>query len=335
MELINRYAAEVGRRLPETLRPDIEKELCSILEDMLDDRSRAAGKPADEEMTVALLKEYGEPSKVAATYHAPRYLVGPAVYPTFVMVMKIVLTVIAVLAVLQFGFTAVRQAFNPLQIARAFGQAFSTFFNGGLTALGIVTLIFAINERVNPNLKLDAKEWNPRDLRPVTQTSSRINTGDLIASIVFNIIAIVAFNLYFDRIGIYSNLDGVWSMVPIFSAVLKGYVVYFTFLWGLEIALDVYVLQNGRWDATTRWLAIGHALASIALFVVILLGPSIAAPAQQFFAAWQEAGLEDLQITSLQNAMDIGVRSIIAIILIVEIVDMGKQVWGLLQGREA
>ena len=254
MELINRYVAEVGRHLPEKMRPDIEQELRSILEDMLDDRARTAGKPADEEMVVALLKEYGEPAKVAATYHAPRYLVGPAVYPTFIMVMKIVLTVIAVVAVIQFGFSAARPGATPEQIGMAFLQGFSTLFNGGLTALGIVTLIFALNERFNPNLKFDKQEWNPRELRPVPQSASRIKVGDLVASVVFNLIAIVVFNLYFDRIGIYTNFNGDWTMIPIFSEVLRGYVLYFTLLWGLEIALHVYVLQAGRWD-------VRHALA--------------------------------------------------------------------------
>jgi hypothetical protein len=334
MELINRYAAEVGRHLPEKGRPDIEQELRSILEDMLDDRARAAGKPADEEMAAALLKEYGEPGKVASTYHAPRYLVGPAVYPTFVMVMKIVLTVIAVLAVIQFGFSAARGGATPVQIGGAFAQSFSTFFNGGLTALGIVTLIFALNERFNPNLKFDKQEWNPRELRPVPQSASRVKTGDLIASIVFNLIAIVVFNLYFDRIGFYTNTNGTWTMIPIFSEVLRGYVIYFTFLWGLEVGLHVYVLQAGTWDLTTRWLAIGHALASIVLLGVILNGPSIAAPAQQLVAAWQEAGMDALQMTDLQGALDLGVRSIIAVVLIVEIVEMGQQAWGLIQRRE-
>ena len=334
MELINRYVAEVGRHLPEKMRPDIEQELRSILEDMLDDRARTAGKPADEEMVVALLKEYGEPAKVAATYHAPRYLVGPAVYPTFVMVMKIVLTVIAVLAVIQFGFSAARPGATPEQIGMAFLQGFSTLFNGGLTALGIVTLIFALNERLNPNLKFDKQEWDPRELRPVAQSASRIKVGDLVASVVFNLIAIVVFNLYFDRIGFYTNFNGDWTMIPIFSEVLRGYVLYFTLLWGLEIALHVYVLQAGRWDVLTRWLAIGHSLASVAMLIVVLSGPSIAAPAQQLLAAWQEAGMDALQMTNLQGALDIGVRSIIAIVLIVEVVEMGQQAWGLIQGRD-
>lgn len=333
MELIDRYVAEVGRRLPEKMRPDIEKELRSILEDMLDDRAQSTGRPADEEMAVALLKEYGEPSKVAASYHAPRYLVGPAVYPTFVTVMKIVVTVIAVLAVIQFAFSVARPGVDAAEIGKGFTQALSTLFNGSLTALGIVTLIFALNERFNPSFKFDHKDWNPRELKPVTQPAYQLKTGDLVASVVFNLIAIVVFNLYYDRIGFYVTTNGDWNYIPIFSSVLQGYVPYLTALWGLEIALHVYVLQAGRWELTTRWLAVAHAGASVALLLLILAGPSIAVPAPQLLEAWQKAGIGALEMANLQQALDIGVRSIIAIVLIAELIEMGKQGWRLLQGR--
>jgi hypothetical protein len=334
MELIDRYVAEVGRQLPEKMRPDIEKELRSILEDMLDDRAQSTGKPANEEMAVSLLKEYGQPSKVAASYHAPRYLVGPALYPSYLMLMKIVLGALSIAAVVTFAISAVRPGNSLTQIGQALGQSLSILFNGGLTALGVVTLIFAINERYNPSFKFEKEdEWNPRELKPVAKPASRLKTGDLVASVVFNLIAIVAFNLYFDRIGIYMNTDGVWTMIPIFSAALRHYVPYLTAIWGLEVALHVYVLQAGRWEISTRWLAVAHAAASAALLLVILTGPSIAVAAPQLAAAWQEAGMSPLQIGNLQIALDNGARAVIALTVIGEIIEAGKQVWGLIQGR--
>jgi len=70
MKLIDRYVTEVGKRLPLVRgRVDIEKELRSTLEDMLEDRAQKSGKPADEAMEIELLKEYGAPQKVAETYN--------------------------------------------------------------------------------------------------------------------------------------------------------------------------------------------------------------------------------------------------------------------------
>ena len=63
---------------------------------MLEDRSRKAGRPVDEAMTLELLKEYGPPDKVAATYDPHPYLIGPRLYPFFIRVLKIVLSVLTI-----------------------------------------------------------------------------------------------------------------------------------------------------------------------------------------------------------------------------------------------
>jgi len=41
--LIDNYVSEVGRRLPRKTRSDIEAEIRSILQDMLDERSQKTG----------------------------------------------------------------------------------------------------------------------------------------------------------------------------------------------------------------------------------------------------------------------------------------------------
>ena len=92
---IDRYVAQVGRSLPQSKRADIEKEIRSLLEDMLDDRSKTEGREADEEMTLAVLKEMGEPEKVAAGYLPEKYLIGPRLYPLFTLVLRVVLIVMA------------------------------------------------------------------------------------------------------------------------------------------------------------------------------------------------------------------------------------------------
>src|ERR1035437_9005109 len=101
--LIDAYVSEIGRRLPRKTRGDIEAEIRSILQDMLDERSQKTGKPVDEEMTLEVLKAYGAPDKVAATYQGERYLIGPRIYPTFMLVLRVVLVVIGVLAAIGLG----------------------------------------------------------------------------------------------------------------------------------------------------------------------------------------------------------------------------------------
>jgi hypothetical protein len=97
MKLIDRYVTEVGKNLPLVKgRKDIEKELRSTLEDMLEDRASTTGRPRDEAMEIELLKEYGAPQTVAQTYNPHPYLIGPRMFPIFIMVLKIVITVISI-----------------------------------------------------------------------------------------------------------------------------------------------------------------------------------------------------------------------------------------------
>ena len=104
MNLIDRYVREIGRRLPQISRADIEKEIRSALEDMLDDRSKKESRAIDEEMTVAVVKEYGNPEKVAASYLPERYLIGPQLFPIFWLVTQIVFAVLTALTVVALGF---------------------------------------------------------------------------------------------------------------------------------------------------------------------------------------------------------------------------------------
>jgi hypothetical protein len=121
--LIDTYVSEVGRRLPRKTRTDIEAEIRSILQDMLDERSQKTGKPVDEEMTLEVLKSYGDPEKVAATYQGERYLIGPRLYPIFMMVLRIVLLVTGILAAIGLGVAAYQTTLTPLNAFETIHQS--------------------------------------------------------------------------------------------------------------------------------------------------------------------------------------------------------------------
>ena len=94
MNLIDKYIAEIGKHLPRRNRADIEAEIRSTLEDMLDERKQADGS-VDEMTVVQLLKEYGAPRQVAESYSGKQYLIGPNLYPTFLLV-TIVVSLVAI-----------------------------------------------------------------------------------------------------------------------------------------------------------------------------------------------------------------------------------------------
>lgn len=105
MNLIDIYITEVGKYLPQKSRHDIQEEIRSALQDMVDDRSQQTGRPVDEDLTVEVLREFGSPEKVAASYLPERYLVGPRLFPAFLKTAQIVLPIIGILALIGLGFS--------------------------------------------------------------------------------------------------------------------------------------------------------------------------------------------------------------------------------------
>jgi hypothetical protein len=82
MELIDRYVDRVAEYLPKD--SDIPDELRSLLHDALEQRAAKAGRPPDQAMAVALVREFGEPEEVAWRYapdDQPHWLIGPGLYP--------------------------------------------------------------------------------------------------------------------------------------------------------------------------------------------------------------------------------------------------------------
>src|SRR5512137_713609 len=168
--LIDTYVSEIGQRLPRKTRSDIEAEIRSILQDMLEERSQKTDKPVDDEMTLEILKEYGAPEKVAATYQGERYLVGPRLYPIFMMVLRIVLIVIGVLAAIGLGIALYQTTLAPWSAFEIIAKAIANFIGSAFTTLGNIVIIFAIIEwalfRAGEKLDIKGlpkeKEWDPR-----------------------------------------------------------------------------------------------------------------------------------------------------------------------------
>ncbi len=152
-KLIEAYVASVGENLPEKSRADIEAEISSLLQDMVDARAEAEGRAPDEEMVCAVLREYGEPEKVAASYREPRYLIGPRLFPAFLTVLKIVLAVLGALALAGLVYTLTRLGTVPLEsILREGIESLAKYLSAAVTVFGNVVLIFAILELVLPRV---------------------------------------------------------------------------------------------------------------------------------------------------------------------------------------
>jgi hypothetical protein len=165
MIILDRYIEEVGKHLPRKNRSDIQKEIRSTIEDMLEDRAAQNGRPLDDSLVQEVLKEYGAPSKVAASYLPVRYLIGPRMYPFFTLVLRIVFSVLFVIALVRLGIALSKDTLSWTTFLKIIGQNTMNFLTGILSAFGNIVLIFAILERTMQasQYEMEEEKWIQRN----------------------------------------------------------------------------------------------------------------------------------------------------------------------------
>jgi hypothetical protein len=172
MTLINRYIVEVGRHLPEKDRSDIEAEIRSMLEDMLEERSHQTGKPVDDRVITEVLEQLGDPRLLAARYATPKsYLIGPGWYEIYIKTLQRVLfTALPIVAIVTFVLTLTQ---NPLDFIKAVSEAVGGAFSVGLQILFWTTLVFVFLERSeaipNESLSPETRKWTVAQLPELPQ----------------------------------------------------------------------------------------------------------------------------------------------------------------------
>jgi ABC-type multidrug transport system fused ATPase/permease subunit len=325
MKLIDLYVSEVGKRLPLRERSDIEAELRSTLQDMLEDRSQKAGRPADEAMERDLLAEYGSPDKVAATYHPTNYLIGPRLYPFFVMVLRIVLTVLIVVLLVGLGIQLASGPFTGQALAQAMAKGLAGILGAALQAFGNIALVFAILERVLPasEFKFDEekKQWDPASLIK-EERKTEVGLWQPILAIIVTAAAMVLFNGYPQVIGPFFLRSGQWISIPVLTGAFFKVLPYINIVWALEIAFNLVLLRQGRWQPVTKWTEIALNLAGAIICYVLLMGPPIVGISP---AALQAAGIAEASAAAtLSTLIGQAARAVVAIVMIVKLVDVIK-----------
>lgn len=304
MNLIDRYVAEVGRHLLLVKgRKDIERELRSTLEDMLEERAGKSGKPADEAMQTELLKEYGAPHKVAQTYNPNPYLLGPRIYPFFVFILKIVLFAVT----LGLGIaTAMQIASNPpmtgVEFISAVGKGLLNILSACIAAFGHLALVFALIERYAPaaDFKLDEeKDWDPASLKKEPEPND-VKIWEPILAIVFTFIALSLFNFNPQLIGVYHLQANEWKVLPLLSEAFFRWLPLLNAVWVAEIILNGLLLRSGKWTTGSRLFSAGTKLAQIFIIIMMLMGPSILALSPE---AMTSAGIADPEAAAALNQL--------------------------------
>lgn len=319
MNLIDKYVAEVGRHLPLLKgREDIEKELKSTLEDMLEDKAEQAGRRRDEAMEIELLKEYGSPQKIASTYNTHPYLIGPRMFPFFLMVLKIVVIVVVSVLLVITGIRAV--TISPMmgsEFVNVVGEGLGNALSAAIMAFGNVVLVFAILERVLPEKEIgdfsDEKEWDPASLAKQPDPDI-VNRGDLIAEIVFDFIGL-------------AFLNGLFS-IPIFTDEFAKFIPWMNAILLAELALNIYLLSNAAWNGLARVSKVIIETAGIAITVMLIRTPNLTIFTNESLLNFIKISEEAGGVALIANYT---FKIALIVALIIQGIELAKALYGLLR----
>lgn len=255
-DTIETWVGDVMRRLDPRERNDIGLELRELLTEMLADRAVAAGRPADDAMVLAMLREFGTPAQVAARYQPPGVVVIPATETRRFAIWSLIGIA------LQWALTLPRVAQGQPIVAWWFSWGLGAFWWPGFLAMMSLAAV-AVRE-----LRGARPRWKPADI-----DSDRIHRGALAFALAGMVLGMI----------VVTSLPWIAPLMPdplprVFAfdeGFLRGRAWPVLLLW-LDICLvRVAVLYRGRWTPGLRRIDVATGIAWLALFAWWLAAGSI------------------------------------------------------------
>jgi hypothetical protein len=257
MDLVERYLAAVDAQLPPASRADVIAELRDTLLSKLEALEVERGQSVEQGDIEAMLRAFGHPLVVANRYRAHRELIGPEVYPFYVVTLQAVFGLVLFVHIVG----AALSAAGAFAISSMLDRLWDSLVPGFLTAFAIVTIVFIVIDRAGGGPGL-ARAWSPRGL-----ADRSTNRPSRIWETLFEMAFESVFLLWW--IGLIRFPSGpvmgfeiipaeIWTTLhtPILLVVAGG------------LALNLLKLVRGGW----LWPIAGfHAVVSFGALVVIVL----------------------------------------------------------------
>ena len=267
-EVIESYVTDVAEKLPRKQRNDVAFELRSLLNEELQGKAVAAGRPVDAAMATELVNAFGRPSDVAARYRPTLTVIDPADGHGFVRASVIGLAVIWIVGLLLRLEQASESGWGLLTTLERWwlGTVIPSLWWPGV-------LVVAFGLAAWARRRWPASKWKARP-------GDRIQGGR--ATMVVGLVAILC--------GTYLLINPRWILDYFWDghaapAAYEALTYTNTFLrlqapWLLalillNIPLFITVIVTGRWSVSMRRMEMGLALLGCAFFAWTILGGPI------------------------------------------------------------
>ncbi|WP_353951628.1 permease prefix domain 1-containing protein [Knoellia sp. S7-12] len=259
--LTDRYVWTVTRHLPDDVGPDVAQELRGTIADAVDGKVEGGADPAAAEQQV--IAELGDPDVLARQYGGrPGYLIGPAVYPDYVRLMRILPAI--VLPIVFVANFVTRAATTDENWAAILLDAFLLLLSVAVHLGFWVTLTFALIEWTRPESERDRplNEWKPDQL--TTEVPWRqVGRGETLVQVGFALALAAVVAWQFSGVGgnaiqvLSPDLDVIWEVA------LVGLLL-------LDAILAIVVWRVGRWTPTLAAINVASNAAAATLLIWLL-----------------------------------------------------------------
>ena len=261
--LTDRYVWTVTRQLSPETGPDVARELRGTIEETVEGRIAAGEEPAAAERETIL--ELGDPDVLAREYGGrPNHLIGPAYFPAWVRLVKVLLAIVVPLAVLG---SVIAQIFVA-------GASFGGIVGeAAVIALSVIvhivfwtTLVFALVERYGSESEQDqfAETWSPDELADPADRARRASLAEMLFEVVASLVAI---GLVVWQLGGVGE-DAVQVLDPDlgwgWGAVIVGFLA-------LDVLVTIAAWARGGWTRTLAAVSLVSAVVSGVVLVWLLL----------------------------------------------------------------
>ncbi|KNY27204.1 HAAS signaling domain-containing protein [Pseudobacteroides cellulosolvens] len=254
MDLVNRYVYAVTRSLPEKQRADIEKELRTLIDDMIEENDEPASY---ESKAQKALLELGDPEILADNYRgSKRYLIGPQFYDKYILILKIVLVAVfagVTIAIAAEGFFT--KGKNELDIVKDYLGA---LFSGGLQAFAWTTISFMIAERAYMNTAdkgkvekdfMEKSVWSLSQLPVIPEKKALIPIHEPVISIIFSTIFLILLYSTPKVFSAYITFESNTVVIPVFNQqAMQGFRILLISILLLLVLKEVLKLYSRRWN---------------------------------------------------------------------------------------
>jgi hypothetical protein len=342
MDLFDRYLQAVKKHLPLKRQDDIIAELRANMESQLEDKEASLGRPITTGEAEDWLKKMGSPMQVATQYQPQQYLIGPAIFPMYLFVIRMAFLWSTVIYAIVSAILITTQTPNGVAIIQAVLRIPVVL----MTVAAWVTLAFAALEFVAtrcpekcPSIAGIYPKWSPGTLPPVEPASAprekRRSYAQAVAEIVFGFLFLGWFVLVPQNPYVmFGPGAAYWQVSPYELAD-----VWMTIFWcavGLNLVQLIWRcidLWRGAWRQTGLAQHIAVKLLAIAPLVVMLNVPGHAYAILRHAATDQAA--HGATLNSINNGIHMSVQIICAITVLQLIWDVAQGIMASYRKRPA